>query len=65
MRLTLTIIVLLVLQNISSGQLVRPVHERLPGEIELTEGVPCDLAGSASLKFESLSVIFDGGSYGA
>ena len=65
MRLIVTIIVLLVLQNISSAQLIRPVHERLPGEIELTEGVPSELAGKALLKFETLTVIFDGGSYGA
>jgi hypothetical protein len=38
---------------------------RHPGEIDLTAEVPVDLAEKASLKFDSLRVIFDGGSYGA
>lgn len=65
MRLTAAIVVMLVLQNVGSGQLIRPAHERLPGEIDLTAEVPVDLAEKASLKFDSLGVIFDGGSYGA
>lgn len=65
MRLMVTIFVLLALQNVGSAQLIRPAHERLPGEKKLTAKVPVDLAENASLKFNSLSVVFDGGSYGA
>ncbi|MBC8353469.1 MAG: hypothetical protein H8E66_15830 [Planctomycetes bacterium] len=65
MRATITIIVLLVLQNVGSGQLIRPIRERLPGEIELAADVPAEFVGKATLTFVELSVIFDGGSYGA
>jgi hypothetical protein len=65
MRLMAAIAFFLALQNITFGQLIRPVHERLPTEIELTAKVPVELGEKASLRFNGLSVIFDGGSYGA
>jgi len=65
MRFTAMIVVLMALQNVSSGQLIRPAHERLPGDIQLAAKVPVNLAEDASLKFDSLSVILDGGSYAA
>ena len=65
MRPTVTIMVLLVLQNIGSGQLLAPPEERLPGEIERAAEVPAELEGNRTLTFVESSVIFDGGSHGA
>jgi len=64
-RETAAIILLLLLQNIGSGQLIRPKNERLPGEIELRAKVPAELEGKATVTFTEFGVIFDGGSYGA
>jgi len=62
MRPTVTVIVLLALQNIGSAQLLsrRP---QLPATFELAANVPAELAGKATLTFVDSSVIFDGGSH--
>ncbi len=65
MRPTITIIVLLVLQNVGAGQLIRPIRGRLPAKIEPAAEVPAEFAGKATLNFVELGVVFDGGSYGA
>ena len=66
MRPTLTILILISLQNIGFAQLLSSIDERqLPGKFERTAKVPANLARTATLTFVDSSVIFDGGSYGA
>lgn len=67
MRLTFTIVVLLLLQNVGSAQLIKPIEERpaFPERVERESEVPFDLTGKATLTFVDFGIVFDGGSYSA